>query len=43
MLTTHADFIGIAQLKAAPGKEEEMEKVLASMIEPSNAETGCVL
>eukprot|EP00729_Bicosta_minor_P020678 gene20678-31429_t len=33
----------IAQLKAAPGKEEEMEKVLASMIEPSNAETGCVL
>jgi len=33
----------IAQLKAAPGKEGVLEKVLAAMVGPSNAEPGCFM
>ena len=33
----------VAQLKAASGKEDALEKVLAAMVGPSNAEDGCYM
>lgn len=32
----------LGQLKARPGKEEALRKVLLSLVEPTRAEDGCV-
>src|ERR1700730_5437578 len=32
----------VAQLKARPGKEDELRRVLLTLIEPTRAEEGCV-
>jgi len=32
----------VAQLKARPGKEDDLRRVLLSLIEPTRAEEGCI-
>src|SRR5258708_28493259 len=32
----------VAQLKARPGKEDDLRRVLLTLIEPTRAEEGCV-
>jgi quinol monooxygenase YgiN len=32
----------VAELKARPGKEDELRQLLLSLIEPTHAEEGCV-
>ena len=32
----------VAELKARPGKEDDLRRVLLSLIEPTRAEEGCV-
>lgn len=42
-VVTNTTIQCVAQLKAAAGKEEELEKVLAAAVTPSNAEAGCLM